>query len=123
MGINKSDAPHFVVDHNNRNRLDCRKSNLRIVSYQQNGFNKGKQSNNTSGYPGVSWNKRQEAWEAYISFNRKKISLGKYLDKEDAIKARRNGEVKYYGYIVNRNNDKYTVYKNNNNTIKESNVI
>ena len=42
------------LDHINQNKLDNRKVNLRVCTHQQNQFNKPKQSNNTSGYKGVT---------------------------------------------------------------------
>ena len=87
----------MIVDHINRNRLDNRKSNLRIVNDEQNSLNQGLKSNNTSGYKGVSWNKRRNKWEVYINVNKKRIKLGYYDDLEEAIKVRKEAEIKYHG--------------------------
>lgn len=100
-----------VVDHINRDRADNRKQNLRIVDYRMNGFNKGMQSNNTSGYVGVSWDKGKSKWEANIKSNRKKIFLGYFDDIKDAARARREAELKYFGEIRNSRHDKNTVFE------------
>lgn len=55
-----------LSDHINRNRLDNRKCNLRIVTRTQNAINRNIQTNNTSGYIGVSFNNRDEFWVAHI---------------------------------------------------------
>lgn len=47
----------------------------------------------------VSWNKQKLKWDAYIMKDRKKINLGRFEKKEDAILAREQGELKYYGFI------------------------
>lgn len=77
-----------IVDHINRNRLDNRKYNLRIVTRNENATNKGKQSNNKSGVIGVSLYKRDMKWVAEIKFNGVKNVIGRYIEKENAIKAR-----------------------------------
>ncbi len=83
------------VDHINRNKLDNRKCNLRIVEATQNQYNKGLQSNNTSGYPGVGFKKREQKWRARIQYKGKEKYIGLFNTKEDAIKARKQAELKY----------------------------
>ncbi|MDF2790656.1 MAG: pathosis-related transcriptional factor/ERF, DNA-binding [Neobacillus sp.] len=52
------------------------------------------QKNNRSGVTGVC--KFQGRWRALIGFKGKQISLGYYTNKEDAIKARKEAEEKYW---------------------------
>lgn len=92
--------PKLSIDHINRNRADNRISNLRDVSHKQNLQNTSKYSNNTSGHPGVSWNKRDSKWQAQIMHNYKHIYLGYFSILEEAIAARKAGELRYWG--VNR---------------------
>lgn len=87
----------LMVDHINRDTNDNRKSNLRIATPQQNAMNKSIQPNNTSGVPGVSFRKDRGKWRAFITVNKKQISLGMFEDKEDAIRARKEAEKKYFG--------------------------
>ena len=47
--------------------------------------------NNKSGYPGV-FQEKSGKWIAYISFKKKRYWLGRYDDKNDAIRARQRGE-------------------------------
>lgn len=73
------DAPeHLQVDHINGNGLDNRKSNLRLVTPAQNIQNQRKAKDNTSGYKGVSWDKRLSRWRAIISANGKSKYLGSF---------------------------------------------
>ena len=71
-----------IIDHINRDPLDNQKANLRIADKTLNSQNRGLQSNNTSGYKGVSW--CQNRWQAYIKINGKKICLGSFLTSERA---------------------------------------
>ncbi len=52
---------------------------------------KKRRSNNKSGYPGV-FQEKSGKWIAYISFKKKRYWLGRFDDKEDAIRARQRGE-------------------------------
>lgn len=85
-----------IVDHINGDTLDNRKSNLRITTNGSN-IRKGKiRTNNKSGITGVRFRKERNRWVASIKVNYKKINLGSFKNKEDAIKARREAEKKYY---------------------------
>lgn len=85
-----------IIDHINRNKLDNRKCNLRIATKEVNGINRGLQSNNTTGYKGVYFDKRRRVWKAWVKVSGKLITLGSYPTKEEAIAARKAGEEKYY---------------------------
>lgn len=85
------------VDHINGDKLDNRLSNLRIVTNQQNCMNRKLVSNNTSGVTGVYWNKGMSKWQAQIMYKRKYMYLGCYDNIEDAVKARKDAEKKYFG--------------------------
>lgn len=84
-------------DHIDRNELNNRKFNLRPCNSTQNSQNKSLQSNNSSGVSGVSWHKNSQKWHSYITVNKRRINLGFFINKDDAIKARLNAEVKYFG--------------------------
>lgn len=85
-------------DHINRNPLDCRRSNLRKCTSAENARNRGKQKSNTSGIVGVNWNKKQGKWMSRINDTvGHRICLGLFNDKDDAIRARLQAEIKYYG--------------------------
>ena len=85
------------IDHISRNKLDNRKSNLRSATRSQNMQNKDIISSNTSGITGVRWHSQSGNWAAQINVNKKRINLGYFKNKEDAIKAREEAEVKYFG--------------------------
>lgn len=76
-----------AVDHVNGNRLDNRRCNLRVATQAQNMANLGLSDRNTSGFKGVSWNKRDRRWQATISINNKARNLGYYELDVDAAHA------------------------------------
>lgn len=53
-------------------------------------------SHNTSGVTGVVWDKSRQKWKAEIIFKNKKYYLGRYENKQDAIKARKEAEEKMH---------------------------
>lgn len=75
------------VDHVSRDRLDNRRSNLRLCSHTQNAHNRSKQSNTHSQYRGVTWHKRDKKWIAQIVHNKKLMFLGNFTKEKDAAKA------------------------------------
>ena len=76
--------PDEFIDHINGLRDDNRISNLRIATRSQNMANRSKQSNNTSGLKGVSFNKRARKWVSCIQKEGKYIYLGLHETKERA---------------------------------------
>ena len=82
----------FVID----NKLDNRKQNLRICTRQENNYNRLPSDKNTSGCSGVQWDKRNNKWRSRISVNNKDIYLGLFDNFEDAVKSRKEAEIKYY---------------------------
>ena len=86
-----------IVDHKKHRLFDNRKDFLRIGNQSQNMMNASKRIDNTSGTTGISQLSRDGKWSAEIQFNNKKIRLGIFEDLEDAIKARKEAEEKYFG--------------------------
>ena len=84
-------------DHSDRNKLNNRKSNLRSCTRQQNTCNISLRKNNTSGIIGVSWDKESSKWTVQINVNQKRKKVGRFVNKDDAIKARLQAEAMYYG--------------------------
>lgn len=86
----------FEPDHIDRNRLNNVSSNLVVKTRSENLQNKGLAYNNQSGVTGVCWSNRLNKWRAYITVKRKHINLGTFVNKDDAIRARKNAETKYF---------------------------
>jgi hypothetical protein len=94
----------FLVDHEDMDTLNNQFYNLRKCNKAQNGRNRGKQSNNTSGYKGVFWSKKSNKWVACVRVDKKTINLGKFLCKVEAAKAYNDGALFHHGEFANVNN-------------------
>jgi hypothetical protein len=89
----------LVVDHINRNKLDNRRKNLRVVTPSDNARNASIRSNNTSGVPGVFFDKRARRWRAQICKCRKTVHVGIFDCFVDAVAARKEAEKRIYGGV------------------------
>ncbi|MCI0598744.1 MAG: HNH endonuclease [Beijerinckiaceae bacterium] len=78
--------PKDEIDHVNMDCADNRFENLREATRSQNQANIRAQSNNTSGFKGVCWHKRDRRWEAKIMVCGRKKHLG-YFDTPKAAHA------------------------------------
>ena len=93
------------VDHANRNRLDNRKYNLRMVTKSQNAMNREKQTNNTSGYKGVYFYKSNKTnpWKAQIRTKNKNKGIGYYKTAIEAAYAYDEKAKKLHGEFARLN--------------------
>lgn len=89
--------PGMCVDHINRNKLDNRRSNLRYATKSQNAVNAKKNSNNKSGYRGVSFYKSTGQWVAQLRCAGRKRKRGYFPSKIAAAKAYDQWAVKAFG--------------------------
>lgn len=83
-------------DHEDRNPLNNRKSNLRPCTYQENSRNRSLYKNNKTGITGVNWSTAKNKWRATIGVNYKTIHIGYFDDFDAAIKARLQAEAVYF---------------------------
>lgn len=77
------------IDHENHTRDDNSNDNLRVVTNQQNCFNRS----NVKGY---CWHKKRKKWMAYIKINGKNKHLGYFKKEEDARNAYLVAKAKYH---------------------------
>jgi hypothetical protein len=91
------------VDHENRNPLDCRRSNLRAATHAQNRWNQKTRSDSKSGVKGVQWHRQTGKWAARLTTNGKVSNLGLFASIDEAARAvmaereRQHGEFAYHG--------------------------
>ncbi len=88
--MNLKEGDGKMVDHKDRNKLNCQKNNLRLANRSQNGNNRI--PTGASKYLGVSLIRRKKNnsiyWTAHGTLNKKRISLGQFpYTKEGEVKA------------------------------------
>jgi tRNA A37 N6-isopentenylltransferase MiaA len=76
--------PDKFVDHINRNILDNRRHNLRLLTPAESNQNQGLRRDNNSGYRGVSWEKNCKKWRVVIQVNGKQRHFGLFNSLEEA---------------------------------------
>ena len=90
----------LVIDHIDGNPLNNRKSNLRIVTTQQNGQNQRKlHPRNKSGYRNVIWSNYYNRWIVNMCVNGKRISRFT-KSKEEAIELSKELRREYMPYAT-----------------------
>ncbi len=91
------------VDHRNHLKSDNRRFNLRLASDIQNKCNRGIQRNNSCGFKGVHFCKKQNKWRAMIRLNKKRFCLGRFQTKELAHAAYCDAAKKLHGEFARFN--------------------
>jgi len=97
------------LDHIDRDGLNNRRFNLRNCTQQQNNFNKGLRSDNTTGYKGIFW--RCSAWAAQICRSGVHHYLGTFETKEEAALAYNKAAKELFGEFAYLNNVPSEGYK------------
>lgn len=87
----------FFTDHRDGDTLNNRLSNLRICTRGQNRSNSKLNKNNTTGFKGIHFNRKDKKWVARISHQGRRIVLGTFLTIEQAVKERSLAEKEYHG--------------------------
>jgi len=101
----------LFIDHIDGNRLNNNINNLRLATALENQYNKARQSNGTSQYKGVWYDKAKDCWKASIRFKDKRHYIGQFETELDAALAydeyakRIQGEFAKPNLIVGLNND------------------
>lgn len=92
------------VDHINRDKLDNRKSNLRICSHRENMRNSKKRSFTSSKYKGVCFRKnRKSPFFAYLDKDKKRKCLGYFKTEAEAALAYNKEAKKSFGEFARLN--------------------
>ena len=84
-----------TIERIDRNGNYC-KENCKWAKISEQLYNRDS-PRNTSGKVGVSFHKKSKKWAAIINKEGVKYNLGYFTNYDDAVKARLNAELKYYG--------------------------
>lgn len=92
------------VDHINGNKLDNRRSNLRVCTHKQNMWNMSAHKATSSRFKGVTAVAATGNWCAVVGNTRTSyIAMGTYRSEEDAARAADRGAIKLYGEFARLN--------------------
>lgn len=79
--------PEHSIDHRDGDRSNDRWTNLRAATPAQNAQNAKRRADNSSGFKGVSFNRREGKWTAHIRAHGRSLFLGRHDTVEAAAAA------------------------------------
>lgn len=97
--------PGVFIDHEDRNGLNCQRSNLRICTHKENCKNRKKYTSNKSGYKGVCWVPKLKKWKGQARNADGVVYLGIFKTAEDAARAYDAFAETHYGQFAVTNKD------------------
>lgn len=98
------DAPAGTqVDHINGDGLDNRRANLRLAGAHENAWNQRAPLNNSSGFKGVTFARREGRFQASLELDGKAIWCGYHATAEAAARAYDAAALKHFGEFARLN--------------------
>lgn len=89
----------LFVDHVNRDKLDNRRENLRVVTPAESRQNTPSLGG-TSGHRGVSWDRHRGKWKAAAQLDRRMHHLGRFDTEDEAAEAVRRWRAKHMPFAT-----------------------
>jgi len=96
---------NMVIDHKDRDKTNCLRNNLKFVTHKVNSRNRGLPKNNTTGFKGVTLDKRCGKYHARITIDGKNKHLGTFKTALEAAKCYDMNSIFYFGSIAVTNED------------------
>ncbi len=91
------------IDHKDQNPRNNQRENLRLATRKENARNKGKLSNNRSGFKGVSWNASRQQWYVFIKLETRQLWLGAFSTAEEGARAYDAAAKRFHGEFADLN--------------------
>ena len=92
------DPSGIQVDHINHDRLDCRRSNLRLCTIAENSRNKsGARPESRSGIRNLTWVASRRRWRVKVKAGGREHHIGYFRTQEEAEAAARDARQRLHG--------------------------
>jgi len=93
------------IDHKDGNKLNNRRSNLRLATRTQNLRNNGLRKDSLSGFKGVTKRRRKQdtRWGAYLNVDGKQLALGTFSTAKEAAHSYDEAAIQYFGEYARTN--------------------
>jgi hypothetical protein len=88
--------PDKIADHEDRNGLNNRRYNLRVVNATESRLNTRKKTAKNT-YRGVYWNQKEKRWYVRITMDRQTRWIGSFTDEIEAAKAYDEAAIRLHG--------------------------
>lgn len=95
--------PSNNADHENTNRSDNRRENLRDATFSQNAMNAPAHADSGTGFKGVSFHLRDKKFQARIMIDGRETYLGYFDSCEDAARAYDAAARRHHGEFARTN--------------------
>ena len=85
----------YEIDHLDNNRSNNKIENLKAIPHKDNHRKMLQRRDNKSGVTGVRWSEAKKRWVVDLQVNYQVVYIGVFKNKDDAIEARRQANIKY----------------------------
>ncbi len=100
----------FLVDHINGDKLDNRRSNLRLATRLDNEANKRKRLTQAGGAPSSRWkgvskvkDGRKKCWRSTLTYEKQQKHLGSFFTEREAAEAYNTAAKEFFGEFAHLN--------------------